>query len=74
MSNPLLSLQMAWADDKLTNSFWYVIHDLFSFSGNTFFLKEKKNPNPFKFKKKMGVGVCVCVKPLLQNNLESKNV
>lgn len=43
MFNPLLSLQMAWADNKLTNSFWYIIHDLFSFSGNFLFLSKKKN-------------------------------
>lgn len=55
MSNPLLSLQMAWADDKLTNSFWYVIRDLFSSSGNTFFLKEKK-PKPIQIQEKNGVG------------------
>lgn len=42
MFNPLPSLQMAWADNKLTNSFWYIIHDLFSFSGNSLFLSKKK--------------------------------
>lgn len=46
MFNPLLSLQMAWADNKLTNSFWCIIHDLFSFSGKTFFLREKKKNRP----------------------------
>lgn len=45
MFNPLLSLQMAWADNKLTNSFWYIIHDLFSFSGNFLFLSKKKKTN-----------------------------
>lgn len=52
MFNPLLSLQMAWADDKLTNSFWYVIHDLFSVSGNTFFLKEKTKPQKHSITRK----------------------
>lgn len=71
MFNPLLSLQMAWADNKLTNSFWYIIHDLFSFSGNFLFLSKKKKQTsqktsqkpPIKYKKKQ---------QLLQNNLESK--
>lgn len=53
MFNPLPSLQMAWADNKLTNSFWYIIHDLFSFSGNFLFLsKEKKQQQQQKQSKK----------------------
>lgn len=52
MFNSLLGLQMAWTDDKHTNSFWYTIHDLFSFSGNTSFVKEKpKNPHSNTWKK-----------------------
>lgn len=58
MFNPLLSLQMAWADDKLTNSFWYVIHDLFSVSGNTFFLKEKTKPQKHSITRKKKKPVC----------------
>lgn len=66
MFNPLPSLQMAWADNKLTNSFWYIIHDLFSFSGNFLFLSKnktkkqrKKKPTrqktPIKYKKKTAI-------------------
>lgn len=72
MFNPLPSLQMAWADNKLTNSFWYIIHDLFSFSGNSLFLSKKKKKKQPKKPAKKSQSNTRKNQQLLQNNLESK--
>lgn len=78
MFNPLPSLQMAWADNKLTNSFWYIIHDLFSFSGNLLFFSKrktkKKNSTKNKNRPKSPNQLRGKKKQLLQNNLESKTL